>query len=343
MITVENLTKTFKSRGETVVALDNVSLEVPQGTVCGVVGQSGAGKSTLARCIALLERPDSGAIRVDGLDLVSLSGSALRGARRRIGVVPQGDSLLRQRTAAGNVALPLEAAGAARLQRRARVLELLELVGLADKAAAYPDQLSGGQRQRVAIARALAGNPSVLLADEPTSALDPETTASVLTVLDRVRAELGVTVLIVTHDMDVVRRICDDVAVLENGRVVEHGRVLDLVTQPDSRTSSALLPDTADLTRLASVDSGVGYAKYDRIADVVLVGFAAVGALLPEAGSRFGVQLALLGGGLTRLGDTPVARFRIGLTGERADAALKFITEHGGVVRPTTREAVEAA
>nr|BFF01232.1 hypothetical protein GCM10020241_29070 [Streptoalloteichus tenebrarius] len=133
MITVENLVKTFRGRGETLVALDGVSLEVPQGTVCGVVGQSGAGKSTLARCVALLEKPDAGAIRVDGTDLVSLSGAALRAARRKIGVVPQGDSLLRQRTAAGNVALPLESAGAARLQRRARVLELLELVGLADK------------------------------------------------------------------------------------------------------------------------------------------------------------------------------------------------------------------
>ncbi|SHG56925.1 methionine ABC transporter ATP-binding protein [Streptoalloteichus hindustanus] len=341
MITVENLVKTFRGRGETLVALDGVSLEVPQGTVCGVVGQSGAGKSTLARCVALLEKPDSGAIRVDGTDLVSLGGAALRAARRRIGVVPQGDSLLRQRTAAGNVALPLESAGAARLQRRARVLELLDLVGLADKAGAYPDQLSGGQRQRVAIARALAGSPSVLLADEPTSALDPETTASVLGVLDRARAELGVTVLIVTHDMDVVRRICDDVAVLEKGRVVEHGKVLDLVAR-ESRTASALLPTTDQITGLSSVDSERGYGRFDRIADVTLVGFAAVGALLPEASTRFGVQLAVLGGGLTRLADTPVARFRVGLSGDRADAALDFITEHGGVVQRATREEVAA-
>ncbi|GGM74437.1 methionine import ATP-binding protein MetN [Longimycelium tulufanense] len=341
MITVENLVKTFPSRSGNVVALDGVSLEVPQGTVCGVVGQSGAGKSTLARCIALLEKPDSGAIRVDGTDLVRLNGAALRAARRQIGVVPQGDSLLRQRTVAGNVALPLESAGVARLQRRARVLELLDLVGLADKAGAYPDQLSGGQRQRVAIARALAATPSVLLADEPTSALDPETTASVLTVLDRARAELGVTVLIVTHDMDVVRRVCDDVAVLERGRVVEHGKVLELISG-DSRTAAALLPQTDQTTGLSSVDSNVGYGRYDGIAEVVLVGFAAVGALLPEASSRFGVNLALLGGGLTRLGDTPVARFRVGLTGDRADAALDFISEHGGVVRRRTREEVAA-
>jgi D-methionine transport system ATP-binding protein len=325
VITVENLTKSFASRTGQVTALDGVNLEVQAGTVLGVVGPSGAGKSTLARCVALLERPDSGSIRVDGTDLVALGGSALRAARRQIGVVPQGDSLLRQRTAAGNVALPLEAAGVAGPQRRSRVAKLLDLVGLTDKAASYPDQLSGGQRQRIAVARALAASPSVLLADEPTSALDPETTGSVLTVLDRARAELGVTVLVVTHDMGVVRRICDDVAVLDQGRVVENGKVLDLVADAGSRTASALLP---------AVDQNPATDRsYDRVADVVLVGFAAVGALLPEAASRFGIELNLLGGGLTRLGETPVARFRVGLTGERADSALEWITDAGAAVQ----------
>jgi D-methionine transport system ATP-binding protein len=325
VITVENLTKSFASHTGQVTALDGVNLEVQAGTVLGVVGPSGAGKSTLARCVALLERPDSGSIRVDGTDLVALGGSALRAARRQIGVVPQGDSLLRQRTAAGNVALPLEAAGVAGPQRRSRVAKLLDLVGLTDKAASYPDQLSGGQRQRIAVARALAASPSVLLADEPTSALDPETTGSVLTVLDRARAELGVTVLVVTHDMGVVRRICDDVAVLDQGRVVENGKVLDLVADAGSRTASALLP---------AVDQNPATERsYDRVADVVLVGFAAVGALLPEAASRFGLELNLLGGGLTRLGETPVARFRVGLTGERADSALEWITDAGAAVQ----------
>ncbi|MEU5691671.1 ATP-binding cassette domain-containing protein [Actinosynnema sp. NPDC020468] len=329
MITVENLTKSFPGSTGQVRALDGVNLDVAAGTVLGVVGPSGSGKSTLARCVALLERPDSGAIRVDGTDLVSLGGPALRAARRQIGVVPQGDSLLRQRTAAGNVALPLESAGVPGPQRRTRVAELLDLVGLTDKAGSYPDQLSGGQRQRIAVARALAASPSVLLADEPTSALDPETTGSVLAVLDRARAELGVTVLVVTHDMGVVRKICDDVAVLDNGRVVEHGKVLDLVSDADSRTASSLLP---------AVDQNPGVeTKFDRVADVVLVGFAAVGALLPEATSRFGVELSLLGGGLTRLGETPVARFRVGLTGERADSALEWISDAGGAVRRTPK------
>ncbi|MER5391011.1 methionine ABC transporter ATP-binding protein [Saccharopolyspora sp. NPDC002686] len=328
MITVENLTKSFQSGNGSVRALNGVTMEVPAGAVCGVVGPSGAGKSTLARCIALLEKPDSGAIRVDGTDLVSLDGRALRAARRQIGVVPQGDSLLRQRTAAGNVALPLEAAGVSGPQRRTRVGELLDLVGLSDKASVYPDQLSGGQRQRIAVARALAAKPSVLLADEPTSALDPGTTDSVLTVLDRARAELGVTVLVVTHDMAVVRKIADDVAVLEDGRVVEHGKVLDLVSEPGSRVSSSLLPATDQAEPLRPSDG-----RHDVVAEVVLVGFAAVGALLPEAASRFGVELAILGGGLTRLGDTPVAKFKVGLSGERSEAALKWMVERDAHVR----------
>ncbi|TWP48718.1 methionine ABC transporter ATP-binding protein [Lentzea tibetensis] len=325
MITVENLTKSFQG----IPVLNGVSLDVQSGSVLGVVGPSGAGKSTLARCVALLERPDSGAIRVDGTDLTALGGTALRNARRQIGVVPQGDSLLRQRTAAGNIALPLESAGVPGPQRRSRVGELLDLVGLTDKAGSYPDQLSGGQRQRIAVARALAAGPSVLLADEPTSALDPETTGSVLTVLDRARAELGVTVLVVTHDMAVVRKICDDVAVLEEGRVVENGKLLDLIGDSNSRTASALLP-AVDL-------NPVNESNFDRVADVVLVGFAAVGALLPEASHRFGVEVNLLGGGLTRLAETPVARFRLGITGERADSALEWISEAGGVVRRTLK------
>ncbi|HLU55949.1 MAG TPA: methionine ABC transporter ATP-binding protein [Pseudonocardia sp.] len=324
MITVENLTKTFAGPTGPVRALDDVTLEVAAGTVCGVVGPSGAGKSTLARCIPLLERPDSGAVRVDGTDLVALRGAALRDERRRIGVVPQGDSLLRQRSVAGNVALPLEAAGAARAERAGRVAELLELVGLADKANAYPDQLSGGQRQRVAIARALAARPRVLLADEPTSALDPTTTESVLDLLERARAELGVTVLVVTHDMAVVRRICSTVAVLDHGRVVEHGSVLDLVTRPGSRTAAALLPATDDAARHAS-----GHAV---VADVVLTGEAAAGPLLTETATRHGAELALLGGGFTDLAGVPVARFRVGLDGTGAEAAVAALADAGAAV-----------
>ncbi len=332
MITVENLTKTFPGPTGPVHALDDVSLEVPAGTVCGVVGPSGAGKSTLARCIPLLERPEAGAVRVDGTDLVALDGAALRAERRRIGVVPQGDSLLRQRSVSGNVALPLEAAGVGRAERGARVGELLELVGLADKADAYPDQLSGGQRQRVAVARALAARPRVLLADEPTSALDPTTTASVLDLLERARAELGVTVLVVTHDMSVVRRICSTVAVLDHGRVVEQGSVLDLVTRPGSRTAAALLPPTEDAP-------ASGHAV---VADVVLTGEAAAGPLLAATAAEHGAELALLGGGFTDLAGVPVARLRIGLDGAGAEAALAELVGTGAAAQRVTTTGVAA-
>lgn len=342
MITVENLTKTFRSRPEAakndIVALDNVSMEVPAGAVCGVVGPRGAGKTTLARCLGLQDKPDSGAIKVDGTDLAALEGKALRAVRRQIGVVPHSDSLLGQRTAAGNVAVPLEASGMAGAQRRTRVAELLDLVGLTDKAPVYPAQLSDSQRQRIAVAHALATNPSVLLADEPTSGLDPSTTDSVLTVLERARSELGVTVLVATQDMAVVRRIADDVAVLEQGRVAENGKVLDLVSEPGSRIGTTLLPETGHGQKASA-------GGYDVVAEVVLVGFAAVGALLPEASSRFDVDLSILGGGLTRIGETPVAKFRVGLAGDRSEAALKWMIDRDARVRraPVCLDKVAAA
>jgi D-methionine transport system ATP-binding protein len=338
MITVENLSKSFRGQAGPVVAIDDVSFDVPAGTIAGVVGPAGSGKSTLARLLALQERPDSGTIRLDGLDVAGLDPRRLRTARSRIGVVPAADALVNQRTAAGNIAIPLEQAGVDGPLRRTKVGQLLDLIGLTDKAATYPEQLTDGQRRRVAVARALVGEPTLLLADEPTAALDPDGAAGVLAVLDRVRAELGATVLVATSDAGVVRKIADNAAILEHGRILEHGSLLELVNDPDSLIARALLPE------IAPTGSSSPGTRHDRIADVTLVGFAAVGALLPEAGSRFAVDIAVLGGGLTRIGDIPVARFRLGLTGERADVAIGWIGERGGLVRPapTTPRGVAA-
>jgi D-methionine transport system ATP-binding protein len=212
---------------------------------------------------------------------------------------------------------------------------LLDLVGLTHRAGSYPDQLSGGQRQRIAVAKALAASPSVLLADEPTATLDPEAAGSLLAVLDRARAELDVAVLMVTSDLSVVRRICDDVAVLDRGRVVESGRLLDLVLDPQSHTVSALLPGVEHV--------GDPSVSHDTVADIVLVGFAAVGALLPEAASRFGVEFAVLGGGQTRFAETPVARFRVGLNGRGAEAALTWITQRGALIHRVAAGAAPVA
>ena len=330
MITVENLSKSFTGRTGLVQALDNINLDVSEGTLCGVVGPSGAGKSTLARCVALQERPDRGSVRVAGTNLTALGSTQLRLARRAIAVLPKEATLLGQRSVAGNIAVPLEQAGVDGPHRRARVAELLDLVGLTARAGEQLAELTAGQRQRVVLARALAGGPSVLLADDPTAGLDAQDTGGVLAVLDRARAELGVTVLLVTQEPSVVRRVCDDVAVLESGRLVEHGSLLDLVSDVTSWTASAILPDVhAGLPNSARSAIAAGQ---DRIADVVLLGFATIGSLLPETASRFGVEVTILGGGQTRLGDTPVARFQLGLRGERADSALAWIAERGGSV-----------
>jgi len=323
VITVENLSKSFRSNTGAVVALDDITLDVSAGVIAGVVGPTGSGKSTLARVLALRERPDSGIFRLDGLNTATLDPRGLRTVRSRIGVVPAGESLLSQRTAAGNIALPLEQAGMEGPQRREKVGRLLDLIGLTDKAASYPDQLSAGQRQRVAIARALVGEPAVVLADDPTGGLDPTGAAGVLAVLDRARAELGATVLVVTQDTSVVRKIADDVAVLDHGRILEHGKLLDLVRDPDSQVARAVLP---------AID-----ATATGVADVVLVGFASIGALLPEAASRFDTEISVVGGGVTRIGETPVARFRLGITGDRIDAALGWLAERGAFVRQALR------
>ncbi|KGN40742.1 metal ABC transporter ATPase [Knoellia aerolata DSM 18566] len=251
---VRDLTKTFESRSGTVTALDRVSLTVPRGEIHGIVGRSGAGKSTLIRCLTGLERPTSGEVVVAGEDITVLRGDQLRAARRRFGVVYQHANLLDSRTAADNVALPLEIAGWEKARIDARVTELLDLVGLSDRARNHPGQLSGGQQQRVGIARALAADPEILLCDEPTSALDAATTGSILGLLRELRDRLGITVVIITHEPSVVREVCDAVTLLGDGAVIEQGRLGALISDPSNRLHRELIPlvePAADgLTRL---------------------------------------------------------------------------------------------
>ena len=241
MIELRGVTKNYMVRGGRVVALDDVSLSIGDGEVFGVIGFSGAGKSTLVRCINLLERPDAGTVVVGGKDLCSLGRRELDAARRKIGMIFQQFNLLEQRTVAKNVRYPLEVAGFDKAAADARVAELLETVGLSDKARAYPAQLSGGQKQRVAIARALACDPDIILCDEATSALDPITTNSVLDLLADLNARLGVTIVLITHEMRVARRICDRVAVVEGGRVCEVGPASEVLSRPKSAAARKLL------------------------------------------------------------------------------------------------------
>ena len=241
MISLRHIIKIYEG-GTDEHALGDVSLDIPDGDVFGIIGISGAGKSTLVRCINLLERPTSGSVIVDGTDVTNLSGAALRSYRRRVAMIFQGFGLLAQKTALENVCFPFRAStGHVTKENRERARALLDEVGLADKAGSYPAQLSGGQQQRVAIARALACEPEYILCDEATSALDPASTASVLSLLTRINAETGVTIVIITHSMDVVRQACRHVAVLSHGRLEEQGTVDEVFAHPQSETAQALL------------------------------------------------------------------------------------------------------
>jgi ABC-type methionine transport system ATPase subunit len=239
VIEIENLTKRFGER----TVLEDISLSVASGEILAVVGPSGAGKSTLSRCVSFLERPSSGTVRVDGKDFTRLDGTELIAARRSVGVIFQSAPLLRRRTVTQNIALPLEYVGATSASADKRVAELLDRVGLADRASFYPAQLSGGQKQRVGIARALALGPSNLLSDEATSGLDPATTKSILALLSHLRDEYGLSIILITHEMEVVREVADSVARIDNGHIIESGSVEDIILDPTSALAHELLPD----------------------------------------------------------------------------------------------------
>ncbi len=244
MIEIKNLSKTFLSGDGTVDALKNVSLTIEDGDIYGIIGMSGAGKSTLVRCINMLERPTDGQVLIDGMDLGALSQAELRQVRRSVSMIFQSFNLLAQRTCLKNICFPLELAGIPKAEAKARALELLELVGLPDKAGAYPAQLSGGQKQRIAIARALATNPKILLCDEATSALDPKTTRSVLSLIKDINRKMGITVIVITHQMSVVEEICNKVSILDHGTVVEQGTVSTVFSRPKSEAAKRLVfPD----------------------------------------------------------------------------------------------------
>ena len=256
LIEIRNLCKTFGTGSTAVHALEDVSLDIEAGEIFGIIGLSGAGKSTLVRCMNLLERPTSGTVTVDGADMTALSDKELRAARRDIGMIFQSFNLLMQRNALANVRFPLELAGVPKKEANKRAQELLDMVGLGDRAEAFPAQLSGGQKQRVAIARALATNPKVLLCDEATSALDPTTTESILELLKNLNRQLGVTVVVITHEMRVVERICSRVAIIADSRIAEMGPVQDVFLNPQTEAAKKLvLPSRAGKLEGFSSDS----------------------------------------------------------------------------------------
>ena len=241
MIEIKHLSKTFQMKDGAVNALKDISLTIPDGSIYGIIGMSGAGKSTLVRCINLLERPTEGSVVIDGVEMEKLTPAQLRQRRREITMIFQQFNLLMQRSCLKNICFPMELAGVKKEEAEKRAKELLEMVGLPDKANAYPAQLSGGQKQRIAIARALATDPKVLLCDEATSALDPNTTHSILTLIKDINRKLGITVVVITHQMSVVEEICDHVAILDGGVVVEQGEVKEIFANPKTAAAKRLV------------------------------------------------------------------------------------------------------
>lgn len=246
MIEIKNLVKKYKTRQEEITALNNINLKINEGEIFGIIGPSGAGKSTLIRTVNLLEKPSSGEILINGENITSLAPDLLRRRRQKIGMIFQHFNLLNSRTVRGNVSFPLEIAGVAKAEREKRVDRLIELVGLADRADHYPAQLSGGQKQRVGIARALANEPELLLSDEATSSLDPESTGSILELLARIRDEMKLTILLITHEMEVIKQVCDRVAVMEKGRIIEEGKVIDLFANPQQSLTRRFIKSIID-------------------------------------------------------------------------------------------------
>ena len=298
MIELEQISKTFADAGREVHAVNNVSLTIRNGDVFGIIGFSGAGKSTLVRCINLLERPTEGSVRIDGKELTRMPAKELRQARRKIGMIFQHFNLMPSRTIFGNVAYPLKGSGLRKDQIAEKVRKLLDLVGIADKENAYPAQLSGGQKQRAAIARALANDPDILLCDEATSALDPQTTKSILKLLERLNRELGITLVVITHEMAVVKEICNRVAVMDHGRVVEEGEVFSVFASPKEELTRSFIKTTSNLQKIeeliAAKSPVVALKPGERIVRLSYVERNASEPLISTMTKKYGVILNII-------------------------------------------------
>ncbi|MBO5396945.1 MAG: ATP-binding cassette domain-containing protein [Clostridia bacterium] len=323
MIEIKNLTKTFTTSDGEVQALKNVNISIEDGDIYGIIGMSGAGKSTLVRCINMLERPTEGTVTIDGVDMKSLSPKQLREKRRDITMIFQGFNLLMQRTCLKNICFPLELAGVKKADAVKKARELLETVGLPDKENSYPAQLSGGQQQRIAIARALATNPKVLLCDEATSALDPKTTHSILELIKDINRKLGITVIVITHQMSVVEEICNRVAILDDGVVVEDGLVSDIFSAPKSDAARRLVfPEGYDTKSMEA------YSDEPRIRVVFNGAQAAKTPLIATMAAEKGIYANIMAASTKSIGDKAYGSMMLGISGgrEKLREALSYLS-----------------
>lgn len=334
MIRLNNISKTYRGKAQALAALTDVDLRVHPGEIFGIIGGSGAGKSTLLRCVNLLERPTDGTVQVDGKLLTDLSAQELRHARHHIGMIFQHFNLIRSATVFDNIALPLRLVGKSEAEIARRVSELLELVDLRNYAQAYPDTLSGGQKQRVAIARALANNPKILLSDEATSALDPNTTQSILNLLQSINQKLGITILLITHEMDVIKQICHRVAVLDQGRIIEQGNVLDIFTQPKHAITKSFVAKCMGESLPQSLANKIHPARTNPedqpLLHLAFRGSAAVEPLVAGLVKHCGVMVNILQAHLETIQQEVCGSMILSLEdADKCDQAVHYLKERG--------------
>ncbi len=334
MIELSHITKTFTTPTLEVHACKDVSLHIEDGAIYGIIGFSGAGKSTLVRCINLLERPTSGTVTVDGTELTALSEKELRQVRKKIGMIFQHFNLMRSRTVAQNIAYPLKGSGLSKEAIEKKVSELLELVDLAEKANAYPSQLSGGQKQRVAIARALANDPKVLLCDEATSALDPQTTKSILRLLKHVNEQLGITIVLITHEMAVIKEICHRVAVMENGVVVEEGNILDVFSSPKQQVTRDFIDSTSSITKIYElIESNDPIVQLEAGEQLAILNYTAGNtdkALISDVSRQFNIDSNIVFGNIEVIQNTPLGSLVVKFNGKEENVAktIDYLRSH---------------
>ena len=338
MIKLENISKSFAINGKTVEAVKDVSLAIRQGEIFGIIGFSGAGKSTLVRCINLLEKPEKGRVIIDGEDITHYEGKQLRHVRQKIGMIFQHFNLMPSRTVFENIELPLKLTKLSASERSQKIKKLLDLVGLSDKAQSYPSQLSGGQKQRVAIARALANDPKVLLCDEATSALDPQTTHSILQLLKEVNTRLGITIVVITHQMEVIKEICDCVAVMQKGVVVEKGDIVEVFSAPQAPITKSFIQAAdnfeafSDLVKLNSAITGIKPSQ--PVWFLTYRGAVAGEPLMSELYRRFEVKANIIYGNIDYFKQCIVGKLGVAIEGraDQIEKARQFLIDQKVIV-----------
>ena len=331
MIEFKNISKHYQLKGQTIRALDQINLQIPDGSIFGIIGYSGAGKSTLIRLINLLERPNDGQVIINQKDFTALDARSLRQERANIGMIFQHFNLLQSKTVAANIEMPMKLLGWSKAEREKRLAELLEFIDLKHKKDAYPDELSGGQKQRVGIARALANHPKILLCDEATSALDPQTTKSVLDLLKKINKEQGITIVMVTHEMDVIESVCDYVAVMEQGKVIETGSTLEIFSQPQHPTTKNFIQTVLQQQLPFNILQNLENQNHNSIYSLQFLGTSAQETVVQAAIKQFDISLNILFANMTEINGSVIGQMFVQLLGDPAviKQAVAFFQQNG--------------